>query len=117
MTQRMATTRRSRGKDKLERTLGLGAGVAIIVGVMIGSGIFAFPAIVPEPPTLGLSIGAWGIAGILSLTGALSYAELGTAIPASGADQAYLRKATESIRFLEHLLEVYPLCFAGPTCS
>ena len=80
--------------EALERTLSLSSGVAMIVGVMIGSGIFAFPgSVLRNSPTVGLSLAAWVIAGILALSGALSYAELGTAIPSSGADQAYLKRA------------------------
>ena len=68
--------------------------MAIVVGTMIGTGIFLKPA---EMATLGGSIGivyvAWIVGAVLSLFGALAYAELGAAIPEAGGEYAYLRRA------------------------
>ncbi|HEY4839260.1 MAG TPA: amino acid permease, partial [Candidatus Acidoferrales bacterium] len=77
----------SETKPKLELVRGLGgwASAAIVVGTMIGTGIFLKPA---EMATLGGSIGivyvAWIVGAVLSLFGALAYAELGAAIPEAG---------------------------------
>jgi basic amino acid/polyamine antiporter, APA family len=84
----------SETKPKLELVRGLGgwASAAIVVGTMIGTGIFLKPA---EMATLGGSIGivyvAWIVGAVLSLFGALAYAELGAAIPEAGGEYAYLR--------------------------
>lgn len=83
-------------KPRLELVRGLGgwASAAIVVGTMIGTGIFLKPA---EMASLGGSIGivyaAWIVGAILSLFGALAYAELGAAIPEAGGEYAYLRRA------------------------
>src|SRR5271154_4594253 len=85
----------SETKPRLELVRGLGgwASAAIVVGTMIGTGIFLKPA---EMASLGGSIGivylAWIVGAVLSLFGALAYAELGAAIPEAGGEYAYLRR-------------------------
>ncbi|GAC1621579.1 MAG: amino acid permease [Candidatus Acidiferrum sp.] len=78
----------------LVRGLGAWASAAIVVGTMIGTGIFLKPAeMAREGRTVSVVFAAWIVGGILSLFGALSYAELGAAIPEAGGEYAYLRKA------------------------
>jgi len=78
---------------ELVRGLGAWAAMAIVVGTMIGTGIFLKPA---EMATQGGSVAvvfaAWVLGGVLSLFGALSFAELGASIPEAGAEYAYLRR-------------------------
>ena len=78
---------------ELVRGLGAWAAMAIVVGTMIGTGIFLKPA---EMATQGGSVAvvfaAWVVGGVLSLFGALSFAELGASIPEAGAEYAYLRR-------------------------
>ena len=71
----------------LKRDVGLIGGIAVIVGTMIGSGIFASPKNVLEMSgSVGMALVVWGLCGFLAVSGALAYAELGTMIPASGGE-------------------------------
>jgi APA family basic amino acid/polyamine antiporter len=78
----------------LVRGLGAWASGAIVVGTMIGTGIFLKPAeMAREGRTVSIVFAAWIVGAILSLFGALSFAELGAAIPEAGGEYAYLRRA------------------------
>ena len=68
-------------------------GLSLVVGLIIGSGIFSSPAQVNiNAGSYGASLVVWTVAGILAWTGAASYAELGGAIPLNGGAQIYLSK-------------------------
>ena len=68
--------------------------VALIAGVVVGAGIFKTPAIVAiHAGGTDLFLLAWLIGGVISLIGALCYAELATAYPNTGGDYHYLRRA------------------------
>ena len=79
---------------QLRRTLSLRDLVFIVVGTVIGSGIFLTPgAVVRSAGSGGMALAAWVVGGVLSLLGALTFAELGAAKPESGGMYAYLRDA------------------------
>ncbi|XP_029662757.1 b(0,+)-type amino acid transporter 1 isoform X2 [Formica exsecta] len=78
----------------LKRRVGLVSGVALIVGTMIGSGIFVSPSgLLLRTGSVGISFVVWTACGLLSLCGALAYAELGTMNTSSGAEYAYFMDA------------------------
>ncbi|XP_063974025.1 b(0,+)-type amino acid transporter 1 [Diachasmimorpha longicaudata] len=78
----------------LKRRVGLVSGVALIVGTMIGSGIFVSPSgLLVRTGSIGISFLVWTACGVLSLFGALAYAELGTMNTSSGAEYAYFMDA------------------------
>jgi basic amino acid/polyamine antiporter, APA family len=84
----------SNGK-KLELIRGLGpwTSAAIVVGTMIGTGIFLKPAeMAADAGSVVVVFAAWIVGGILSLFGALCFAELGAALPQAGGEYAYLRR-------------------------
>jgi basic amino acid/polyamine antiporter, APA family len=85
----------SNGK-KLDLVRGLGkwSSAAIVVGTMVGTGIFLKPAeMAADTGSLFLVLAAWVVGGVLSLFGALAFAELGAALPEAGGEYAYLRRA------------------------
>jgi len=79
---------------ELPRKLGLVDSAAIVVGTIIGAGVFLVPNLVARNlPSPSWIIGVWIFSGALSFFGALAYAELGAMIPATGGQYVYLREA------------------------
>ena len=82
-----------RGNLEKHKTLSYLNGLSLVVGLIIGSGIFSSPSQVNSragSPAAALIV--WTVAGVLAWTGAASYAELGGAIPLNGGSQVYLAK-------------------------
>ncbi|HKW40683.1 MAG TPA: amino acid permease [Gemmatimonadales bacterium] len=89
----MTTPVQSRAHD-LRRVIGLAGGIALIVGITIGGGIFRKPAtiaaLVPNPLVI---IGLWAAFGLISVCGALAVAELSSLLPQAGGVYVFLREA------------------------
>jgi APA family basic amino acid/polyamine antiporter len=78
----------------LPRKLGLFDGSALLVGSVIGSGIFVVPSLIAQRlPDPRLVIGVWIFSGLLVLCGALTLAELGTMLPETGGLYVFMREA------------------------
>ncbi|XP_054264038.1 b(0,+)-type amino acid transporter 1-like [Macrosteles quadrilineatus] len=76
----------------LKRELGLFSAVSLIISVMIGAGIFVSPSsALVRAGSVGEALIVWAVCGAISLLGALSFAELGTVVPQSGAEYSFFR--------------------------
>lgn len=86
------------GKVRMKKDLGILEAVAILVGAIIGSGIFVSPkGVIKEVESIGVSLFIWALGGLFALVGAICYAELGTSIPKSGGDYVYIYEAYGSL--------------------
>lgn len=80
-------------KEILKKELGLLEAISIVIGVVIGSGIFFKPAIVAKNAGApGLGILAWVVGGIITIAAGLTVAEIAAAIPKTGGLYAYLKE-------------------------
>jgi basic amino acid/polyamine antiporter, APA family len=83
----------SEDRGGLVRALGLVEATAIVVGTVIGTGIFLKPRAIAELlDSPGLILAVWVAGGILSFLGALSYAELGAMFPHAGGEYLFMRE-------------------------
>ena len=78
----------------LPRKLGMLDATAIVIGIVIGSGIFLLPNVIARSlPSPSAILAVWIVAGVLSFFGALAYAELGAMLPETGGQYVFLREA------------------------
>src|SRR6476661_8245359 len=76
------------------RALGSFDATMVVVGGIIGSGIFVVPSVVAQRlPTSPLVLAAWVAGGAIALAGALAFAELASLFPKAGGEYVYLREA------------------------
>ena len=86
--------RGDRSQDGYAPTLGLFSATMMVVGGIIGSGIFLNPAIVAQRVGSGaLTLAVWVLGGVVALIGAMVFAELGARRPVAGGGYVYLREA------------------------
>src|SRR5215468_10238374 len=84
----------SSARPELSRDLGIGPATAVVVGTIIGSGIFLVPSeMMQAVGSARLVYLAWIVGGLLSFFGALTYAELGAMKPQAGGEYVYVRDA------------------------
>src|SRR3989442_1909135 len=82
------------GASAFVRSLGLLDATMLVVGSMVGSGIFIVSAdISRQVRSPGLLLVVWLVTGVLTVIGALCYGELAAAMPAAGRRYVYLREA------------------------
>ncbi|CEP14274.1 hypothetical protein [Parasitella parasitica] len=87
----------ARGPE-LQKKVSFGNGLGLVVGMMIGSGLFSSPGpVLASSGAYGTALVVWLVSGLLALCGALCYAELGTILPMNGGEAVYLGRAFGSL--------------------
>src|ERR1700693_49558 len=78
----------------LKRQLGLFTCILLVIGNIIGVGIFTTPGLIAQGlPTAGWVLMAWIIGGVMTTAGALTYGELGAMFPQAGGNYVFLKEA------------------------
>ncbi|MBI4878816.1 MAG: amino acid permease [Planctomycetes bacterium] len=127
-------------RPRLERTLTLFDGTMIVMGTIIGIGVFFTPSrVAGATGSHGLSLLAWTLGALIALAGGCTYAALGAALPRTGGPYVYLREgcgrlvaflygwmllaaivsgaiAVIGLVFADHLARFFPLGGAGRSC-
>ncbi|NWU36790.1 S7A13 protein, partial [Hylia prasina] len=91
--------RKEKTKIQLKRNIGYFDGVSFIMGSIVGAGIFVSPTGVLKHSLLnvGVALTIWTASGLVSLMGALCYAELGSALPFSGGEYSHIKRGLGSL--------------------
>jgi APA family basic amino acid/polyamine antiporter len=90
----MASSPPSTSTPHLQRVLGVWSAASIVIGTVIGSGVFLVPTtMIAKVGSVKMLFVVWVVAGLLSLFGALTYAELAAAMPEAGGEYVYLNAA------------------------
>lgn len=107
------------GKREMKKELGLFTAISIVVGCVIGAGVFFKPYAIYQATggAPGMGILAWVVGGLMSIFGALTFAEVAILIPKTGGMVTYLSEAfDERLGFLAGWMQVvifYPAFLAG----
>lgn len=87
-------TEESSSKSQLKRELTLFHLVGLVIGGIIGSGIFISPReVIKDVQSYGMALVIWVLAGLIAMAGGLCYSELGTLIKKSSGEVAYIKQA------------------------
>ena len=100
--------------------LGLRDAIGLIVGTIVGVGIFRTPSLVAEHAgSASVALIAWVAGGLVSLLGALCYAELASTYPNTGGDYHYLTRLPSAPTLVAsaRALVDRPPCHSSSTCS
>ena len=99
-------------KVQLKKSISLTSACAIILGTIIGSGIFISPnSVLQDAGSPGVSLVIWLVSGLISLTGAICYTELGTIMQASGGDYEYINESYGSLLSFLYMWTMIFLCY------
>src|SRR5258708_23029103 len=99
---------------ELARELNVWHATAIVVGTIIGSGIFLVPSeMMQAVGSAGLAYLAWIVGGLLSFVGALTYAELGAARPSAGGEDVYIRDTRGPMLSFLYVCTSFPVANPG----
>lgn len=94
MTTSAAPSPASAADARLDQAIGLKGAILIVVGGVIGSGIFLTTgSMAAQLPSVSLLMGAWVAGGLLAMAGGLTYAEMGSMFPRSGGPYVFLSEA------------------------
>jgi amino acid transporter len=90
----MSQPRRDVAVEAPQPALSVFDAISLTIGIVVGAGIFSLPSLVASQTTSGsMMLMAWAFGGLISLAGALVYAELATAYPHAGGDYHFLGRA------------------------
>src|SRR3989441_11726358 len=93
-TENHTSLRPNPARPRLARQLGLFHATMVVMGGIIGAGIFINPSVVArQVHTPTLILGVWVLGGLIALAGVFIYAELAARLPLVGRDYAYFREA------------------------
>ncbi len=99
-------------KVQLKKSISLVSACAIIIGTIVGSGIFITPtSVLSSSGTPGLALIVWLISGLIALTGAVCYTELGTMVQTSGGDYAYINETYGSLLSFLYMWMMVFMCY------
>lgn len=105
-------------RPSLERTLGLWTTISLVVGGVIGSGIFLKPAYMAgQLGSPSLLLGVWVGAGIITLFGALTNAEIASMIPQTGGQYVYFQKMYGNLTAFLYGWSMFAVIFTGGVAS
>lgn len=95
----MSSTPAAPRAPELQRSIGLWSAIAVVIGSTIGSGIFRSPAGIADrlPGPLPM-LSAWIAGGIFAICGALTIAEVASALPKTGGIYVFLKEAGATLR-------------------
>jgi len=107
-----------RARDAQPRVIGAVASIGIVVGSMLGVGIFLSPPVVAQHvDSQAAFFGVWVLAGLASLAGAVAYGELGAMMPRAGGDYAFQRAALGPSAAFATGWVLFAAVFAGSIAS